>query len=169
MFRSILCGLLLNGPSTLPAADTIEVSHHLPEIIVQTYNYAGAAEDLLARAQLEAAKIFLEVGVRISWLPCTPTPQGLVPAMPSTGLQVIALMICPETMLPRSGLPPGIFGFALLQPDQPARYARLHYHRVTELADGRTVRLGVLLGAMMAHEIGHLLLGGQNPFAGSGR
>jgi hypothetical protein len=28
-----------------------------------------------------------------------------------------------------------------------------------ELADGRKVRLGVLLGAMMAHELGHLLLG----------
>jgi hypothetical protein len=42
---------------------------------------------------------------------------------------------------------------------EPARYARLYFHRLTELADGRQVRRGVLLGAMMAHEIGHLLLG----------
>ena len=69
-------------------------------------------------------------------------------------------MICPEAMLPKGGLPRGIFGFALMpQPGEPARYARLYFHRLAELADGRKVRRGVLLGAMMAHEIGHLLLG----------
>jgi hypothetical protein len=63
-------------------------------------------------------------------------------------------------MLPKDGLPRGIFGFALMpQPGEPARYARLYFHRLAELADGRKVRRGVLLGAMMAHEIGHLLLG----------
>ena len=35
------------------------------------------------------------------------------------------------------------------------------------MADGRKVRRGVLLGAMMAHEIGHLLLG-VNSHSGEG-
>jgi hypothetical protein len=162
MFKSILCGLLLSAFAPQLTAGGAGNDTSVPEAIVQIYNYAGVGEDFLPRAQQEAARIFLEVGIRLSWLSCTPTPQGTVddPRCHQRGLNVVSLMICPEAMLPKGGLPRGIFGFALMpEPGEPARFARLYFHRLAELADGRKVRRGVLLGAMMAHEIGHLLLG----------
>jgi len=161
MFKPILFGLLLSALAAQLGATDTGNHHDLPEVIVQTYNYAGAGQETLGRAKEEAARIFLEVGIRLSWLDCTPTAQGMVdnPRCHHGGANAVSLMICPEAMLPKGRLPPGIFGFALMQPGEPARYARLYYHRLAELADGRTVRLSVLLGAMMAHEIGHLLLG----------
>jgi len=162
MFKPILCGLLLSAfAPQLTAADT-EDHKGIPEIIVKIYNYAEAEEEILARAQREAARIFLEVGIRLSWLSCTPTREGIVedPRCHQAAPNAVWLMVCPEAMLPKGGLPRGTFGFALMpQPHERPRYARLYFHRLTEVADGRKVRLGVLLGAMMAHEIGHLLLG----------
>ena len=162
MFKSILCGLLLSAFAPQIAVADAGNDKGVPEIIVRIYNYAGVGEDFLPRAQQEAAGIFLEVGIRLSWLSCTPTHEGIVeePLCHQGAPNVVSLMICPEAMLPKGGLPRGIFGFALMpQPGKPATYARLYFHRLTEVADGRKVRLGVLLGAMMAHEIGHLLLG----------
>ena len=162
MVKSILCGLLLSAFAPQIAPADAGNDKDVPEIIVRIYNYAGVGEDFLPRAQQEAAGIFLEVGIRLSWLSCTPTHQGIAEdtLCHQNALNVVSLMICPKRMVPKGGLPPGIFGFALMpEPGEPARYARLYFHRLTELADGRKVRRGVLLGAMMAHEIGHLLLG----------
>lgn len=162
MVKSILCGLLLSAFAPQLTAAEAGNDKDTPQVIVRIYNYAGVGEDFLPRAQQEAAGIFLEVGIRLSWLSCTPTHEGIVeePLCHQSAPNVVSLMICPEAMLPRGGLPRGIFGFALMpQPGEPARYARLYFHRLAELADGRKVRRGVLLGAMMAHEIGHLLLG----------
>ena len=170
MFKSILFGLLLSAFAPQLAAAGAGDHKDAPEIIVRTYNYAGVGEDFLPRARQEAAGIFLEVGIRLSWLSCTPTREGIVedPLCHQSAPNVVSLMICPEAMLPKGGLPRGIFGFALMpEPGEPARYARLYFHRLTEVADGRKVRRGVLLGAMMAHEIGHLLLG-VNSHSGEG-
>jgi hypothetical protein len=63
-------------------------------------------------------------------------------------------------MQPPEGLPKGIFGFALMSTDGGfATTANVYFERVSEIADGRRLRRAVLLGAMMAHELGHLLLG----------
>jgi hypothetical protein len=162
MIKSILCGLLLSALAPQLGAADARNQEDLPEMIVQTYNYAGADEDILGRAQQEAATILLSTGIRLSWLDCTPTAQGIVDdhRCHQGAPNAVSLMICPEAMLPKGGLPRGIFGFALMPTrNEPAKYARLYFHRLAELADGRMVRLGVLFGAMMAHEIGHLLLG----------
>jgi hypothetical protein len=162
MFKSILCGLLLSAFAPQFTAAGAGNREDVPEIIVQTYNYAEAGEDVLAQAQQEAARILLEAGIRLSWLPCTPTPEGIVEESRCNqrGLNILSLMICPEAMLPKGGLPPGIFGSALMpESNKPARYARLYFHRLTELAVRHKLPSGVLLGAMIAHEIGHLLLG----------
>jgi hypothetical protein len=62
-------------------------------------------------------------------------------------------------MVPRGGLAAGIFGFSLMPEQGVAVSARVYFHRLEELAIGPKLGKGPLLGSMMAHEIGHLVLG----------
>lgn len=57
-------------------------------------------------------------------------------------------------------LPEGVFGLALLSPDsQPARLAYVFHDRVAELASAWGYKRATVLGHVLTHEVGHLLLG----------
>jgi hypothetical protein len=134
----------------------------LPQITVRLYNYAAASEATLIRAQQQASQILLEAGVSLSWLQCTLDKQGLA-ADPRCheirGPAALWMRICPKEMVPEGGLVPGVFGFSLMPEQGPAMTAWVYFHRVEELADRIQLCKGGLLGSMMAHELGHLLLG----------
>ena len=112
----------------------------------------------IRRAEWEASAIFARAGVTLVWANCA----GLDPERlcgQARGPSAVNLRLMPAKMTP-SDLPDGIFGFALLSETGGfARTANVYFDRVAEIADGRKYRAAVVLGAMMAHEIGHLLLG----------
>jgi len=162
MLKTVLYALLLAAITPPLAARSAENPEELPEIIVRLYNYAGAAESILSGARQQATRILLEAGVRLRWLTCTVNEQGVAEdsrCYQAQGPAAISLLVCPRQMTPKAGLPPGIFGFSLMPEQGPAMSARVYFHRLEELADGPQLRKGPLLGSMMAHEIGHLLLG----------
>jgi len=134
----------------------------LPEITVRLYNYAGAPQDTISSAQRQATQTLLRAGVRLLWLQCTLNEQGSAEdrrCHQVRGPAAIWLRICPAEMMPKGGLPPGVFGFSLMPEQGPAMTAWVYYHRLEELADRIEFRKDLLLGSMMAHELGHLLLG----------
>jgi hypothetical protein len=103
--------------------------------------------EVLARASGLAARIFERAGVRVVW----GAPGDL------------ELQILP-------GTPPNItgdgLGFAILQPTGTG-YAAVSYPRVVAAAGQCEQDHSVVLGAAMAHEIGHLLLGAKSHAAGT--
>ena len=133
------------------------------EITVRLYDFADTPAHEVARAQQEAASIFARSGIGIDWLVCTLDETG-TPADPAChkarGPAVLNLRLVPTEMEPRNGLPGGIFGFSLMSTGRDfSSTAVIYLGRVSAIADGRKYRRGVALGAMIAHELGHLLLG----------
>jgi hypothetical protein len=133
------------------------------KIEVLVYNYAGVPSEPLARAEREAGRIYDHAGIQTEWLDCPLTPQEAaaypacqLPASPTR----LALRIFPRNLAKQLGLSPGAFGSALSPKDGSyGMIAQVCAECVEELAHTHTAEFAVILGAVMAHELGHLLLG----------
>jgi hypothetical protein len=133
------------------------------DITVRLYNFAAMPDDVVSRARQEADSIFNRSGVTLTWLDCTLDAERL-PAEPACfsvrGNRVLNIRLMPKHMEPSNGLAGGIFGLAMLSKElEFATIANIYVERLNAIADGRKYREGVVLGAMIAHEMGHLLLG----------
>lgn len=144
-------------------------------LIVRVYDYTRVSDKIIRKAEEVARRIYQKAGVETEWIHCPAVPgeEGRFPACrrPMSGTDVI-LHILPEAMEVR-GLSRDAFGYAL--PDAgglPARHAYVFLHRVDEAVrrsrrTARCISREVLLGYVVAHEIGHLLLG-PNSHSGCG-
>jgi hypothetical protein len=134
-----------------------------PKIQVFVYNYAGVSALKLARAEREATGIFSRAGIETEWLDCPLTldQEAQYPAcqVPVSSPRV-ALRILSRTMADRIGLSKTTFGSALLPEDSGfGTVAQVCAHCCEELAKGIESMHAAILGHVMAHELGHLLLG----------
>jgi hypothetical protein len=132
-----------------------------PRITGFVYNYAAIPFGVLAQTKAEAARILHYAGVDIQWLDC---PLSLRDAdrFPACqpGPTRLALRFLPQTMADRLRRVEGRFGFALLpEGGSFGTVANVFAHDVEQLANRRGIRQGVILGHVVAHEVGHLLLG----------
>lgn len=124
-----------------------------PELSISVYNDAGVPGNALTRAEQRATDIFSRVGIGIVWLNCTDggsSPCSL-PAKPT----YLALRLIPMTRRPTSDAA----GVAYLGSDGSGRYADVFWRQVQDLGVSSNVDAGLILGSVMAHELGHLLLG----------
>ena len=111
---------------------------------------------LVAGAESEAAAVFRSLDVEIVWTQCQSAPLGDEAARQHW-----------FTIRLRNGKPfftPAVLsldtlGEAFFRDDQPAYLAEVYYEAALQFASQRDVEPGVLLGCVMAHELGHLLLG----------
>jgi len=132
-------------------------------ITVRVRNTAEVPPQILRRASLEAQRIFHEAGVETEWLLCLPAraegqedagchgPQG--PTYLNVG-------IMPPSMERDFQVPDSAQGVAIPALDgHPASYAYVLYGRVEDLVKRAKCSGDTVLGHVMAHEVGHLLLG----------
>jgi hypothetical protein len=137
---------------------------------VRVYNYAQVPSGVLVHAEREASRILSAAGVNTTWLDCL-NPRSEAQAGSTLGKlaletnkkcdepergAVVLLRIVPYTA-PASAVPDTMFGFATGRD-----MASVFYERVKDLAwgadkDGNEIPL--ILGNVIAHEVGHLLLG----------
>ena len=149
--------------------DHVESAHSRPadsQVTVSVYNDAQVPPDILARAEQQAAKIFSRTGLDVTWLRCTHINSG-VRAAACNGFDVpdhIAVRIIGHTPSCKSD---AAFGVAFLAPDGTGRYSDVFWKRAQGLHANSNVDLGGILGSVIAHEMGHLLLG-SNAHAISG-
>jgi len=138
-----------------------------PEITVLIYNYAGVRDGIVDRAAKAAATVFRRAGLETVWMDCA---ASLSLAEDSEGEDCrrqlglkssLVLRILPRRMAKKTGLHSSHFGFALPTSGNDFGYiANVFYHRVGELARSRGhEETAIILGHLMAHEMGHLLLG----------
>jgi hypothetical protein len=129
-----------------------------PQVTINLYNDARVPELVLAEAKLQAVKIFHRAEVRIMWIDCssrkalgTSDPTCGNPKSPSH----LSLRIVPWSFKSNDS----VFGVAFLSPEGEGTYGNVFYDSVEKLhAEWRT-EIASVLGHVMAHEIGHLLLG----------
>jgi hypothetical protein len=161
--------------SWLLASLAVTVHARTPEgglkIEVHVYNYADVSPEMLAQAEQETARIYQWAGLAIEWLNCPRTAEELtqnttcdVPGGPTR----FTLRLLSNEMARRFPVGGDIFGFALLPVYQGfGVVANVFAGRAREMAPDEEWHR-VLLGHLIAHELGHLLLGEAGHPAGAG-
>lgn len=134
-----------------------------PTVTLRVYNYAHLDSTLLTSAQEVATVIFKGAGMETAWVDCPLSPADFekYPACEQkTRTTDFALRIMTASMAAKLPTADGPLGFAQHCPDhERGCVANIFYPRVDELASQRGGRAARILGHVMAHEVGHLLLG----------
>jgi hypothetical protein len=122
---------------------------------VAIYDYAALPPPVLNRAKEVAAKTYGRISVSLEWLDgpqiaaVLPTNTATCPDSPTP---LIHLRLLRRSANPHR--PAGDLGFAV----SSGRLASVLVERVEYVAQSKRQEIGDLLGVVMAHEIGHLLL-----------
>jgi hypothetical protein len=133
-----------------------------PEVTISVYDYAGVSPEQLAAAEADARRIFRQAAVETAWVTCLPKPEKIE----TNGCYLVdathvMLKILPHAISAQVRDRPDVLGDALVDEKSVGYYAYAFYDRVQRVAEER--RLGhALLGDVLAHEIGHLLLGSKS-------
>lgn len=140
---------------------------------IHIYDYAKPGMQVLARAKKEAARVFIKAGVDTTWLNCALTIEELETknaCSGQSGATDLIIRILPPAMYPPVSSPTETFGYALVGGQATPRIASILFGNVERLAWSRDTKsvihrsipheryVGILLGHVFAHEIGHLLL-----------
>jgi hypothetical protein len=115
------------------------------------FNNAGIADDVLMRAQTETVRIFAAAGVKLVLIRPSDNP-GPVPFQ-------FALVVVPSTPAERKSHPSCLMGRVVMTSEGPSKLAYAYSDKIAEFAQQNALDSARLLGNVMAHEMGHLLLG----------
>jgi len=164
-WRVTLALVLAGFAGTLQNAEAHATESNL-QFTIQVRTYGKIDPRTLAEAEKIAGEIFREAGVQSRWVDEKDTPQRQIDN--SANNLDIRLHILPASMANRFGLPSNVMGVAPgTGPDRQHVY--VFYNRAQELAHrqletqprgpiSQHASVSQILGAMVAHEIGHVLL-----------
>jgi hypothetical protein len=113
---------------------------------VMIHDETGIPLAALHRTQAEASRIFKAAGITLTWV-----PPGEVPAN-----SLIVKIV--ETPIGQKSRNPNVLGVSPGSKEAPGRVAWLYYSRIHDLARFLHLEVSQLLGHVMAHEMGHLVL-----------
>ena len=133
-----------------------------PTIILRVYNYARVPALTLSTAERETKRIFRKTGVETAWIECrvsTAEPRTPACERPFTSSDLF-LRLLPPHMARALPSYADTFGITFAGTDRPGTDAVILYGRVAALARTEYLYEQDILAAVMAHEIGHLLVGG---------
>jgi hypothetical protein len=120
-------------------------------ISVQVIDNYGAPKGVVSAAQRDAARILAAAGVRLDWQQ-DPTPGGMSLKLVARKVEIAGV---------------DALGYAFLRPTFGCNCAHLVYPEIERSAQRWEGEVSTILGAAMAHEIGHLLLS-SNAHSSSG-
>src|SRR5262245_3501009 len=134
--------------ATLDAAPANQLDTTRLAVIVN--DYANAAPAVLDLAKSHVTYIYHVAGVEVDWIdrddPRVRDEEFLK--------SIITVSLYSEEMANRSGEGDSVVGRAA----PGGRTVRVLYHRLEEIRGGRSAQTAFLLGNVIAHEIGHLML-----------
>jgi hypothetical protein len=127
-------------------------------VTVSVFSDVLIPELVMALAEQRASQIFSSAGVDVVWINCihrrSTTPDQ--ECNKSYGSRDLVLRITSHVS---SATSDAAFGVAWLAADGGGRYADVFWNRAQELCANSNADLAQILGSVMAHEMGHLLLG----------
>jgi len=135
-----------------------------PEVAISVYDYAHVSNELLAAAEEDAQRVFRQAGVETVWTTCLPKPEkarSLSDDCYRVDAAHLMLKILPHAIAKHVRDRGDVLGTASVDERGASYYAYVFYDNVERVAGER--KLGhALLGDVLAHEIGHLLLGSNS-------
>jgi hypothetical protein len=131
---------------------TLEAETRPATIAVHVENHAEVPNSVLSKAERIASKIYAAAGVLTMW------PETLIVSSdPSRMLHLTVMLLSREMgerMMRSSALGLDVLGVAI----RSSNTAYILFHRLDEVASGRGLNGADLLGKIIAHEVGHLIL-----------
>ena len=127
------------------------------QMIVSVYNDAGVPAPLLQRAEDNAGRLFRRADLDLIWVTCSKGVSGESVCPGGTRSSQIYFHVISQSLT----LSDNAFGVAFLGSDGVGRYADLFFDPIQKLATNFAPAEAEIMGSVMAHEIGHLLLGSQ--------
>jgi hypothetical protein len=131
-------------------------------VTIQIHDYSRVPSESLSRATTIVTQLYERIGVRTEWIGVVRPKErseaarrGEQSPVPIGQLTIIVLT---PTMAARGRVADGVLGYAAVADEGMGRIAYVIYERVRSIAADTTTRESELLGFVMAHEIGHLLL-----------
>jgi hypothetical protein len=134
-------------------------------VTIQIHDYEHLPSDRLLHASEIVTRIYGQIGIRIEWLgvlrPDARRRRAPDDAPPrDMRIAQVTLIIMKPEMAARGRIPADILGYAAVPADGGmGRIAYVIYDRIRQVAATGPARETELLGFVMAHETGHLLLG----------
>jgi hypothetical protein len=122
-------------------------------------NCARLPSETLRAAEVQVSRIFKNAGVEIEWWESDGTEPADV-GFP-TNVPVFFVKLLPDSVFPPAHPTPGAFGNAL------GVQAFIFVGRIQRATEEALVSFPRTVGHIIAHELGHLLLGGKSHFLGS--
>jgi hypothetical protein len=131
-------------------------------ISVRLHDYARVQCRILSQATSETATIFQDLGVEVLWIECPLSSQelrGSPACRQPLGSAGFDLNIVPHAVAALPAFPRTTLGFTPMSREgERVSLSDVFYDRVKEQTEIVHGSLGRVLGDVMAHEIGHLLL-----------
>ncbi len=135
-----------------------------PRFQLLVFNFAGLSNEMLVRSMRETARIFRQGGVEMDWIHCPPyssegptqpTPCQFVRDVPQFQLRLLSAS-ADKILIPD----PERHGFALFTDGgEPSSTVYVFADRATKFTENQKSRRARVLGYLISHELGHLLLG----------
>ena len=124
------------------------------QVRVLVYNNARISAGQLEKAGAETTRIFRSAGIELVWINCTANVESLACRNASRSKGLIMRVVS-------NGKSGGdyVYGDAFLAEDGSGKYADIFFDHIVSTHHDFGVNEARLLGAVAAHEIGHLLLG----------
>jgi hypothetical protein len=123
-------------------------------VTVNVFNDAAIPDSVLETGKREAGRIFKAAHIEIRWIDCT-TTSAVPPDGSCRDPHHLNLRIVPGGKKQNED----VFGAAFLGVDGTGTYSDVFYDSIENLRTQGQTNIGALLGHVMAHEIGHLLIG----------
>jgi len=157
---AVILVITFGGAATAQSTDSSQPPNATPTLQIHIRDYADVPKWALSSAVAEATAIFKEAGVRLEWSVrrssdlADPPSESLVPA------NIITVQVLASPRDARISQDPTKLG-AVPGADRGGRIAYLFSSRIEIVAKRNSVGFGVLLGIVLAHEMGHVLLKGR--------
>ena len=124
------------------------------QITVQVHNSAGVSSSVLRQGEAEAARIFANAGIDVVWQNC-PNNSGVISDCLGFTPNEFSLQIVSNGRT----LNDSVFGQAFLGEGGIGKFCDIFFNRIEQIWQGSGTDPSLILGAVAAHELGHLLLG----------
>jgi hypothetical protein len=148
----------MSGSTALLVMSLMYVSSGRGHTTVLVFDSAGVAADTLQAAADTAAHLFSRQAVDIRWVVCRSGPAHRAECGKPDGTARLLVRVLPHA--DRYPVSPAVFGVALqTDSSEAAKHAVVFYDRLTEAAQKARCLVSNVLGYVLAHEVGHLLLG----------
>ena len=157
--KTAILGLLVVASGIFPKTSSAHehIKSSVVNLTISVFNDAGVEQSVWLQAQGRATEIMRRSGISLSWLDC----GSGVSRMPDPNCSAISypthfsVRVVPK-ISPVKG---HIFGQTFQDAAGEGNYALVYYAGIKAFRAATTVSTGELLGCVIAHELGHLLLG----------